>query len=293
MRSGASSWHSGASISSDIILCVYISCVEMYSVSFNETKWRKVAAYHYIRNITRRRVLVALYFVLCLSFWQVMKRSFSEEREVLLKELNPGGSGSALGRPRRCVAVSEDPLAALESRPWYSHVFGNHVKHQQTETRTDQGSSEEEENKSELILDRELTNEMREDGTWKQKKIVEGLMVSPQSRRSFQSWEQNQVKHEMQQQELSQVTMDSTKEKTSESSALRTTFPEYSEFVALNSMVDTLPDVIYIPFEAATTDVTLTGWEDEWFSKAEYNVEQWGNLSEPKIDFVYLCKSIF
>jgi hypothetical protein len=293
MRSGASSWHSGASISSDIVLCVYISCVEMYSVSSDETKWPKVAAYLYIRNFTRRRVLVALYFVLCLSFWQVMKRSFSEEREVLLKELNPGGSGSALGLPRRCVAVTEDPLPALESRPWYSHGFGNHVKHQQTETLTDQGSFEENENKSELILDREHTNEMPKDGTWKQKKIVEGLIVNPQSRRSLQSWEENQVKHQMQQQELNEVTMDSTKEKTSESSALRTTFPEYSEFVALNSMADTLPDVIYIPFEAATTDVALSGWEDEWFSKAEYNVEQWGNLSEPKIDFVYSCKSIF
>jgi hypothetical protein len=265
----------------------------MYSISDNETKWPKVAAHHYIRNITRRRVLVALYFVLCLSFWQAMKRSFSEEREVLLKELNPGGSGSALGLPRRCVAVTEDPVPALEPRPWYSHVFRNKVKHQQTETLIDQGLSEENENKSELTLDRELTNEMLEDGTWKQKNIVEGLMVSPQSHRSLQSSEENQVKYQMQQQELSQVTMDSTKEKTSESSALRTTFPEYSEFVALNSMADTLPDVIYIPFEDATTDVTLTGWEDEWFSKAEYNVEQWGNLSEPKIDFVYSCKSIF
>jgi hypothetical protein len=265
----------------------------MYPISADKTKWPKVATYHYIRNITRRRVLVALSFVLCLSFWQAMKRSFSEEREVLLKELNPGGSGSALGLPPRCVADTEDPLPALEPHPWYSHVFRNNFKHQQTETLTDQDSSEEYENKSPLIFDRELTNEMPEDGTWKQKNIVEGLTLSPQSRRSLQSWEENQVKHRMQQQEHSQVTVDSTKEKTSESSPLRTTFPAYSEFVALNSIADTLPDFVYIPFEAATTDVTLTGWEDEWFSKAEYNVEQWGNLSEPKIDFVYSCKSMF
>ncbi|PMD49017.1 hypothetical protein L207DRAFT_413850 [Hyaloscypha variabilis F] len=81
--------------------------------------------------------------------------------------------------------------------------------------------------------------------------------------------------------------MDNTKEKNSESLALRTTFPDYSEFVALNSMSGSLPDVIYIPFEAATADVTLTGWEDEWFSNAKFNVGKWGNLSEPKMDFVY------
>jgi hypothetical protein len=222
-----------------------------------------------------------------------MKRSFSEEHELLLKELNPGGSGRSLSLPRRDVAITEKSLPDLETRPWYSHVFGNNIKHQQTEAQTDQGSSKENQGKSELILDQELTNEIPEDRTWKPKKMVEGLMFSLQSRRSLQSWEENQVKHQMQQQELSQVKMDSTKEKTSKSSALRTKFPEYSEFVALNSMADTLPDVIYIPFKAATTDVTLTGWEDEWFSKAEYNVEKWGNLSEPKIDFVYSCKSIF
>jgi len=264
----------------------------MYSISADETKWPKAAAHHYIRNITRRRIFVALYFVLCLYFWQAMKKSFSKECEVSLNQLNPGGPGGALGLARRCAAVAEDPLPTIEPRPWYSHVFCNKVKHQQTETLASQGSSEENENKSELILDQELTNEMPEDGTWEQKNAVGGLMVSLQSRWSLQSWEKNQVKHQMQQ-ELGRVTMDSTKEKTSGSSALRTTFPEYSKFVALNSRADTLPDVIYIPFEAATTDVTLTGWEDEWFSKAEYNVDQWGNLSEPKTDFVYSCKSIF
>jgi len=173
----------------------------MYSISADEAKWPKVAAHHYIRNITRRRVLVVLPFVLCFFFWQAMKRPFPEE--------------------------------------------------------------------------------------------LEGLMLSPKGRRSPQWSEENQVKHQVQQQELSQAAVDWIRGKTSESSALRTTFPEYSEFVALNSMADALPDVIHIPFEDATADVTLTGWEDEWFSKVEYDVEQWGSLSEPKIDFIYSCKSTF
>ena len=289
MRSGTSSWHNGLSISSNIVLCILINCVEMSSRSADESKWPKVAAYHYIRNITKRRMLVALYAVLCLSFWLAMKRSFSEELEAL--ELTYAGSGSALDLPRRCVGVTEDPLPALEPRPWYSRVFRNNFKHQQTDAAADQTSSEGNEGKPELILDQELTNDLPEGGTWKQK--VEDLMFSPKSSWSLQPWQENSVKQKRQQKDLSPVTMDNTKDKTSESSASRTTFPEYSEFVALNSMPDSFPDVIYIPFEAATADMTLTGWEDEWFSNAKFNVGKWGSLSEPKIDFVYTCKSIF
>jgi hypothetical protein len=266
----------------------------MYSISADEAKWPKVAAHHYIRSIARRRVrvLVVLSFALCF-FWQAMKRPLPEELDVLLKELNPWGSHSALDLPRRCLAVTEDPLPILEPRQSYSHEFRNKIKHRQTETLTQKGLSKEKEDVSESILDRELTNEMPEEGTWKQKNTVEGLMVSPQSRRSLQWSDENQVKYRVQQQELSQAAIDGIKEKTSEPPAQRTKFPEYSEFVALNSMAETLPDVIHIPFEDATADVTLTGWEDEWFSKVEYDVGQWGNLSEPKIDFIYSCKSTF
>ncbi|KAI0903120.1 hypothetical protein F4823DRAFT_619827 [Ustulina deusta] len=50
---------------------------------------------------------------------------------------------------------------------------------------------------------------------------------------------------------------------------------------------DDLPDVIRIPFEEAVKDVELTGWEDEWFSSGNYNKDQFGPLTEPKLDFVY------
>ncbi|KAI0597601.1 hypothetical protein F4775DRAFT_559867 [Biscogniauxia sp. FL1348] len=48
-----------------------------------------------------------------------------------------------------------------------------------------------------------------------------------------------------------------------------------------------LPDVVRIPFEEAVSDIELDGWEDEWFSSGNYDVEKNGPLSEPKIDFVY------
>ncbi|GAP92551.1 putative udp-glucose 4-epimerase protein [Rosellinia necatrix] len=50
---------------------------------------------------------------------------------------------------------------------------------------------------------------------------------------------------------------------------------------------DDLPDVIRIPFEEAVKDVELEGWEDEWFSTGNYNKGQFGQLAEPKLDFVY------
>jgi hypothetical protein len=117
-------------------------------------------------------------------------------------------------------------------------------------------------------------------------------MIGRQNGRWLQWSDENQVKDQVQQ-GLGPAAADGIKEKTSESSAMRTAFPEYSEFVALNSRADSLPDVAYIPFEVATADMTLTGWEDEWFSKAEYDAAQWGSLSEPKIDFIYSCKQHF
>lgn len=53
-----------------------------------------------------------------------------------------------------------------------------------------------------------------------------------------------------------------------------------------------LPDIIRIPFEQATKDVSLQGWEDEWFSSATYKVEKFGHMLTPKIDFAYNCKSL-
>lgn len=54
-----------------------------------------------------------------------------------------------------------------------------------------------------------------------------------------------------------------------------------------NTLYHVLPDVIRIPFEEATQDIKLDGWEDEWFSSGHFNAEKNGPLAEPKIDFVY------
>ena len=52
-----------------------------------------------------------------------------------------------------------------------------------------------------------------------------------------------------------------------------------------------LPEVIRIPFEEAVKDIQLQGWEDEWFASGEFDPQTHGVLAEPKIDFVYNCKS--
>ncbi|RYP07327.1 hypothetical protein DL764_002579 [Monosporascus ibericus] len=42
-----------------------------------------------------------------------------------------------------------------------------------------------------------------------------------------------------------------------------------------------------IPLVEAVRDVELDGWEDEWFANGRFEVESWGPLEEPKMDFVY------
>lgn len=64
-------------------------------------------------------------------------------------------------------------------------------------------------------------------------------------------------------------------------------FPLFSAFKAQDERADTLPDLIFASFEDATWGIDLQGWEDEWFSDANYDFLQWGLLDEPTIDFVY------
>ena len=65
-------------------------------------------------------------------------------------------------------------------------------------------------------------------------------------------------------------------------------FPSWDECQTVKEKADELPDMIHMPFEQAVADVVLEGWEDEWISKARYSGPK---LEEPKIDFVYNCKS--
>ncbi|KAI9729520.1 MAG: Xanthine phosphoribosyltransferase 1 [Claussenomyces sp. TS43310] len=83
-----------------------------------------------------------------------------------------------------------------------------------------------------------------------------------------------------------QTTMSETLNIVSDPS-LPTTYPSYPETAAQHDQMKTLPDVISIPFEDAVADVVLAGWEDEWFANAHFDAGTWGNLAEPKIDFVY------
>lgn len=64
------------------------------------------------------------------------------------------------------------------------------------------------------------------------------------------------------------------------------TFPAYTECTALQEKADTLPDILFVPFEQAVEDIELMGWEDLWVAEARYNGPK---LLEPQIDFVYNC----
>lgn len=54
----------------------------------------------------------------------------------------------------------------------------------------------------------------------------------------------------------------------------------------LQEKADTLPDLLFVPFEDAVKDVEMMGWEDLWVADARY---EGPNLPEPRIDFVYNC----
>ncbi|CAJ2506806.1 Uu.00g079920.m01.CDS01 [Anthostomella pinea] len=54
-----------------------------------------------------------------------------------------------------------------------------------------------------------------------------------------------------------------------------------------NTLYQAVPEVVRIPFEEAVQDVELQGWEDEWFSSGNYNIEDNDPLAEAMIDFVY------
>jgi hypothetical protein len=67
-------------------------------------------------------------------------------------------------------------------------------------------------------------------------------------------------------------------------------FPSRADCEEVREKADTLPDMVFVPFEDAVADMELMGWEDLWVSKARYAGPK---LAEPKIDFVYNCKQLF
>lgn len=73
---------------------------------------------------------------------------------------------------------------------------------------------------------------------------------------------------------------------------VRETFIEAEpiDHLSLEEKGYSLPEIVFIPFEDAVKDEVLHGWEDHWVAHGSYDAKKWGNLVEPKIDFVYLCK---
>jgi hypothetical protein len=67
-------------------------------------------------------------------------------------------------------------------------------------------------------------------------------------------------------------------------------FPTHRECEDVREKADALPDMIFVPFEDAITDINLSGWEDLWVSKARYTGPK---LTEPMIDFVYNCMWLY
>jgi len=67
-------------------------------------------------------------------------------------------------------------------------------------------------------------------------------------------------------------------------------FSNQQACTSLRDRIESMPDMIHIPFEDATSDVDLYGWEDQWFSHGIYSSERYGNFTEPKIDFIFTCK---
>jgi hypothetical protein len=70
-------------------------------------------------------------------------------------------------------------------------------------------------------------------------------------------------------------------------------FPDTSNFERLNRLADELPDFVHIPLHMAVEDEVLENWEEDWFAHANFDATQHGKVAEPKIDFVYTCKSRF
>jgi len=238
-------------------------------MSAHGPSWPTVA-HKYIRNITtRRRIIGALSFVVGLFFfWQALK-------SPLLKELEYRDPNRHSSPRQICIPATGDDLFASEYGQSYYEKLLNDIK-----ALAEKGLSKGKEGLLEAIRDGEHESKVSEKGTGKYKIAVEKPLSRPQSHQSLRFSEENRLEYSGEKTEISDM------------SALRTSFPEYSEFAALNSMAATLPDVIFVPFEDATAEMTLTGWEDEWLSKAEYNVNQWGGLLEPKIDFIYSCKLV-
>ena len=66
---------------------------------------------------------------------------------------------------------------------------------------------------------------------------------------------------------------------------------ESKQHLSLEQRAESFPEFVWVPFEEAVKNEVLQGWEDGWVSSGTFDGEEWGKLKEPKIDFVYLCRT--
>ena len=67
---------------------------------------------------------------------------------------------------------------------------------------------------------------------------------------------------------------------------------ETQEHLDVEVLAEAVPEIVHVPLEDVVSGMKLSGWEDDWVAHASYDNGKWGGLSEPKIDFVYLCKCV-
>ncbi|RVX73032.1 hypothetical protein B0A52_02158 [Exophiala mesophila] len=63
---------------------------------------------------------------------------------------------------------------------------------------------------------------------------------------------------------------------------------ESQQHLSLEQKAESLPEFVWVPFAKAVEEEVLQGWEDDWVSNGRYDEKRWGQLQEPKVDFVYL-----
>lgn len=64
---------------------------------------------------------------------------------------------------------------------------------------------------------------------------------------------------------------------------------ESKQHLSLEQKAEKIPEFVWVPFSEVVQQEVLQGWEDEWVSNGRFEGKRWGQLQEPKVDFVYLC----
>lgn len=295
--------------------------------SVKPSKWQNTTPVTLWRRAIRRRIYTILSFTICLIIWSSLKSVNSESIRdkdnipitPVLSRISPKSvrirdfshPDSSTEKHKRIV---EDIRLNPEKEEVEQKSFPNinsEYQHQkpldtvvtQHPSPASRQSPTETSSEAHQVLANGLTNQVSENVTPDEpddgeETGLKGIAVSPKGK------EQGSIagtpSADISQQKLLTSSEGDTKDRksrklpkkqgNSNAYVKRTSFPTYSEYLALDLMADTLPDIIHVPFEESTSDVTLQGWEDQWFSDGVFDSDRWGKLQEPKIDFIYTCQ---